>query len=156
MRRRGTSSIFLQRSGQSEVRGSRGPVYDLGMRLIVPLLFVIALCAAPPQDAPKKGPGRGGPPKNLKVLKVQGPELISAMRSYQVALGGVQCVFCHMQGDFSSDENPKKEIARHMISMVQDINGKFPDGKEHVTCYTCHRGDTTPKTAPPAAGAAGE
>jgi hypothetical protein len=120
------------------------------MRVIVSLLFLIPLCAQPPQDAPKKG-GGGQPPQNLKVLKVQGRELGALMRTYTVALGGVTCDFCHVQGDRASDENPKKEIARHMITMAQEINAKFPDGKEHVTCYTCHRGDPIPKMAPPPA-----
>jgi hypothetical protein len=35
--------------------------------------------------------------------------------------------------------------------MVQDVNAKFPDAKEHVTCYTCHRGAQEPLTAPPPA-----
>ena len=43
----------------------------------------------------------------------------------------------------------KKEIARRMITMVGEINAKFPDGKMHVSCYTCHRGETEPKMAPP-------
>jgi len=37
-----------------------------------------------------------------------------------------------------------------MIVLAQDVNAKFPDGKERVTCYTCHRGDQEPKTAAPA------
>jgi len=31
---------------------------------------------------------------------------------------------------------------------VRAINGTFGDGKEHVTCYTCHRGSPTPLTEP--------
>jgi hypothetical protein len=38
-----------------------------------------------------------------------------------------------------------------MIGMVNDINAKFPDGKVHVACFTCHRGSTEPLMAPPAA-----
>jgi hypothetical protein len=35
--------------------------------------------------------------------------------------------------------------------MTQEINAKFPDGKMHVTCFTCHNGNSQPKTdAPPA------
>ena len=49
----------------------------------------------------------------------------------------------------ASDENPKKITARHMIQMVNEINAKFPDGKVHVSCYTCHRGATMPLTAAP-------
>ena len=59
--------------------------------------------------------------------------------------------FCHVMGDFASDEKHTKEIARHMISMAKDINAKFPDGKTHVTCYTCHRGAMHPATEPEAA-----
>lgn len=37
--------------------------------------------------------------------------------------------------------------------MAQKINAEFPDGKLHVSCYTCQRGETEPKTAPePRAG----
>jgi hypothetical protein len=135
------------------------PMYDLEMRVFVPLLFVISLYAQPPQDAPKKGGGGMGPPKNLKVLKIEGRELGALMRTYTVALGGVKCDFCHVAAqppDFASDENPKKLIARHMIGMAQEINAKFPDGKEHVTCYTCHRGDPVPKMAPPPAAPAAQ
>lgn len=119
------------------------------MRRILPiLLFAIPLLllAAGPQDPPqKKGPPT---PKNLKILPADN-NLIPTMRSFTVALGlGQQCTFCHVQGDFASDDNPKKTTARHMIEMVHDINAKFPDGKVHVTCYTCHRGAQMPLTAP--------
>ena len=89
-------------------------------------------------------------PKNLKVLKVPPAELMPIMRAFSAGLG-VKCDFCHVKGDFASDENPHKEIARHMITMAHEINAKFPDGKMHVTCYTCHRGEAEPATAPPGA-----
>jgi len=94
-------------------------------------------------------------PKNLKVLKIPTSELIPTMRSYTVALG-VKCDACHVQGDFANDEKHMKQVARMMIVMAQEINAKFPDGKVHVTCYTCHRGDEEPKTAPPSASAPGQ
>ena len=89
-------------------------------------------------------------PTNLKVLKVTtGPEVIQIMRTYTAALG-VKCDSCHVQGNFASDDNPKKEIARHMITMSTNINTNFLDGKVHVNCYTCHRGEVEPKLAPEA------
>lgn len=119
------------------------------MRLTISLLLLmLPLCAQPPQEAGRKG---GGPPapKNLKILKAE--EVRPAMGAYVRALG-VNCDFCHVQGDRASDENPKKNTARMMISMVREINAKFPDGasKTYVTCYTCHNGKSTPLTAPPA------
>jgi hypothetical protein len=112
------------------------------------VLFSALLLAQPPQGA-KKGPPP--PPKNLQVLTVE--ELHSGlMQKYAAALGG-NCMTCHVQGDFASDENPHKVVARTMITMTKEINAKFPDGKEHVTCYTCHRGDHEPAMAPAAAEA---
>ena len=32
-----------------------------------------------------------------------------------------------------------------MIGMTQEINAKFEGDKAHVSCYTCHRGETEPK-----------
>jgi hypothetical protein len=124
-------------------------VYDIAMRFaIAAILVLLPLTAQDKPDAGKRPPPP--PPKNLKVLKVTtGPEVIQIMRAFTAGLG-VKCDFCHVQGNFASDDNPKKEAARHMISMAMDINSKFPDGKMHVTCYTCHRGETEPKTAPEA------
>lgn len=52
------------------------------------------------------------------------------------------------RADHASDEKMEKLIARRMIRMVRDINAHFQGGKQHVTCYTCHRGSITPATAP--------
>jgi photosynthetic reaction center cytochrome c subunit len=119
------------------------------MRILVSLtaavgIFALALVA---QDAPK-AKGKGGPPKNLKVLTPD--NLIPTMQGFVAGLGLADkggCNFCH-EADRSSDAKMEKVMARMMISMAKDINSKFPDGKEHVTCYTCHRGDPMPKTAP--------
>lgn len=96
------------------------------------------------EDPPKPA---AAPPKNLQVLKDA-----SAVRPTMAAFAsglGVQCAFCHVQ-DRSSDENPHKLTARTMMRMANELNAKFPDGKVHVTCYTCHRGESVPKTAAPA------
>lgn len=121
------------------------------------LLIATMLCLAPliAQEAPPGGAQKGGPQphKNLKILTDE--QVRPAMGAFRVALG-VQCNYCHVQGDFASDENPKKNVARMMLTMVHDINAKFPgaDANAKVTCYTCHRGAATPLTAPPPAAAA--
>jgi hypothetical protein len=88
------------------------------------------------------------PHKNLKVLK---EDQVRPVMGAMTASLGQRCGYCHVQGDNASDANPKKVIARHMMELVNDINAKFPDGKVHVSCYTCHRGKTEPDMAPPAA-----
>src|SRR5579862_7084984 len=109
------------------------------MRILFVVLLALPLLAQEP-----KGGARPAP-KNLQLLKPE--EIRDTMRSFTVALGG-KCDTCHVKGDFASDENHHKVIARKMIVMTREINAKFPDGKAHVTCYTCHRGDHEPKMAP--------
>jgi hypothetical protein len=123
------------------------------LRLIVPLLLAVCLSAQEPAAPQPAKPKRMPEPKNLQVLKVGPGELIPLMRSYNAALGK-QCTFCHVQGDFASDENRHKEQARRMITMTQEINTKLApgaDAKAVVSCYTCHRGDEHPAVAAPAA-----
>lgn len=116
------------------------------MRFLVASLLVLApLCA---QEKKEKGQEEIPNPTNLKVLKVAtGSEVRQIMRTFTAGLG-VQCNYCHVQGNFASDDNPKKVVARHMIEIAQKVNSEFADGKMHVTCFTCHRGEAEPKTAP--------
>src|SRR4051812_17497132 len=113
------------------------------MRLFASLLLIlsVSLCA---QEKAKKGP-----PKNLKLLPPD-TNIREVMQGFEKALGVTQCTYCHVQGDNASDDNPKKNVARMMISMARDINSKFPDGKQHVTCFTCHRGMEVPVMEAPA------
>ena len=117
------------------------------MRLLLSSLLLAAVAVTVSAQEGKKGPPPA--PKNLKLLSPD-TNIRETMRSFEVALGVNQCTFCHVQGDFASDDNPKKNVARMMISMAREINAKFPDGKQHVRCYTCHRGATEPATEPPA------
>jgi Photosynthetic reaction centre cytochrome C subunit len=125
----------------------------MGMRIFLSLaglgIFSVMLLAQPPQPPQEGKKGPPPAPKNLQVLTVD--DLRSGiMRKFTIALGG-NCQTCHVAGDNASDENPHKVIARGMITMTKEINAKFPDGKEHVTCYTCHRGSHEPAMAPPPA-----
>jgi hypothetical protein len=72
------------------------------------------------------------------------------MQSFVAALGLLDkgtCSHCHVE-DRSSDEKEPKLVARRMITMMRAINSTFPDGKQHVTCFTCHRGSTKPLMEP--------
>jgi len=92
--------------------------------------------------------GGGGGPKNVQVLG--GADIPSTMQGFVQALGLLEkgtCSYCHVE-DRSSDEKRPKQVARRMITMTRAINGTFPDGQRHVTCYTCHRGSTTPLMEP--------
>ena len=86
--------------------------------------------------------------KNIQVLKgMPAPELINAMRSFTRSLG-VQCSFCHVEGAFDKDDKREKLTARKMILMARQINTDNFEGHMRVTCWTCHRGSTSPESAP--------
>ncbi len=84
------------------------------------------------------------PPENLKVLPPT-TNLRSEMMKISEALG-VKCGFCHVQGNYPSDEYSQKRTARRMMQMVKTINEtNFPNQKPKegdsplgsaVTCYT--------------------
>jgi len=100
--------------------------------------------------------------ENLKILPkdISKRELINVMRGFSGALG-FRCHNCHvgepgpsLDGyDFVSDENKNKAVAREMMKMVSDINGKYiapmktgHDPKVQVNCRTCHHGQERPLT----------
>ncbi len=66
------------------------------------------------------------------------------MQQITVALG-VNCGFCHVRGNFASEDNPHKATARRMLEMTGKINEQFFPGTRTVTCFTCHQGEQKPK-----------
>src|SRR6185295_15865146 len=96
--------------------------------------------------------------RNRQVLPrdINSEQLRETMRGFAISLG-VRCSFCHVgteqmdlsERDFPSDGNPRKTVARRMIRMVARLNRDIPRyvGRDaRVTCYTCHRGASTPAT----------
>jgi hypothetical protein len=84
---------------------------------------------------------------NLKVLTRENVEF--TMQNITFALG-LRCVDCHAVPDMAADSKPLKLKARTMLEMTRDINAKLGDGtRTHVTCWTCHRGSTTPEISRP-------
>jgi hypothetical protein len=110
----------------------------------------------PPTGAPQPagpGGGRGGPqqPKNLQILKDIPLDQLQLTMQYIAASLGVQCNYCHVQGQNDLDDKETKKRAREMMLMVQDINGKFFDGTERLSCASCHNGRARPVRTPPLA-----
>ena len=84
------------------------------------------------------------------------PQFEVEMRHFVQALG-VNCGGCHVPRNFTSEDNPRKAVARRMIEMTKALNQKYfpgytpPEGESslgRVTCYTCHQGSAQPKAAP--------
>ncbi|HJZ71666.1 MAG TPA: c-type cytochrome [Vicinamibacterales bacterium] len=85
------------------------------------------------------------------------PEFEAEMQRMTQALGA-SCGTCHARGNFASETNPRKAVARRMLEMTKAINQQFfadykvEDGSSRlgrITCYTCHQGELHPKPQPP-------
>ncbi len=107
--------------------------------------------SAQPPEPVKPGLAEGPAITELKGLMV--PQFEVEMRHFVQALG-VNCGGCHVRGNFASEENPRKAVARKMIVMTRRLNERFfpgfipAEGESslgRVTCYTCHQGNTQPK-----------
>lgn len=140
--RRGLTPLALT---SAELLGAGGAYGVRDRKSTRALLLRLGATEAPPNAALNSA---SAAPKNLQILK-DAAAIRPTMASFTAGLG-VQCNFCHAP-DRSSDENPHKGVARKMMVMLNEVNAKFPAGDARVTCYTCHRGENVPKTAPPAA-----
>lgn len=104
-----------------------------------------------------------GAPTNLQVLPAQSSRasVRGLMKQYERDLG-VSCSYCHVEDrdsgfiDYASDDNPRKNTARIMISMLNDINEKHLAAlggdrryAQAVTCGSCHQGRTSPPAFEP-------
>ncbi len=92
--------------------------------------------------------------KNIQVLKtVPAEDLQPTMRYISAALG-VECSFCHVRENGQlvpeKDDKKEKQTARDMIKMVITINQENFEGRQEVSCNSCHDGHNRPNTIPPA------
>ena len=130
------------------------------MRRVIVFIHVFALsalvvpAAAGQETNPTPGTMVTSGVRILKGLTV--PEFQDEMNLMVQALG-VNCGYCHVQRNFASENNPRKETARKMLEMVKAINQQFfPDHRPargesvlgKVTCYTCHQGNAQPTRLP--------
>jgi len=92
---------------------------------------------------------------NVRVLTGLFAQQFQEEMNFMVQALGVSCNTCHVRGNFASEDNDKKLIARRMLEMTKAMNTQFfPDYKPKegesvlgkVTCYTCHKGESIPKS----------
>lgn len=114
--------------------------------------FGKAFAQAAPIPA-RQGETAGQHFKNVTVLKdIQVDEFMGTMGLFAAALSFC-CKDCHT-GAGTSDpkweaDPPRKVTARRMIQMVTKINQENFNGRQVVTCWTCHRGTPSPAITPP-------
>jgi len=92
---------------------------------------------------------------NVQALRGIGVDDFMLTMGIMSAAVGSDCVGCHPSAgtdhvDWALD-TPRKRTARRMVQMVAEINRVNFNGRQVVTCWTCHRGQTTPPTLPDSA-----
>lgn len=90
--------------------------------------------------------------KNVQALKGIGVDDFMLTMGVMSAAVGSDCVGCHPSAgtdhvDWAID-TPRKRTARRMVQMVTAINREHFNGRQVVTCWTCHRGRDRPVTTP--------
>ena len=135
-----------------KVRGLKSPSRQkVLIALQAILICVLAVASAGAQAAQtEKPPMADDVFKNIQVLRGLTVDQFMATMGFIAAALSLNCSECH---DTSSSaafalDNPRKQMARRMIVMVDAFNKANFGGKREVTCYSCHRGDTRPKVTP--------
>jgi hypothetical protein len=90
--------------------------------------------------------------KNVQALKgISVDEFMGTMGLMSAALGFC-CNNCHPGAGTDNvkweDDSPVKRTARRMAFMVQAINKEHFNGRQVVTCWTCHRSRDIPVVTP--------
>ena len=89
---------------------------------------------------------------NVQALKGIGVDDFLLTMGIMSAAVGSDCVGCHPSAgtdhvDWALD-TPRKRTARRMVQMVTAINRDNFNGRQVVTCWSCHRGRDRPVTTP--------
>jgi photosynthetic reaction center cytochrome c subunit len=122
------------------------------MRIVV--AFSIACVSAVTVAQQPPAPALVDTPTVTVLTGLTVPAFEAEMQLMTQALG-LSCGSCHVRGNFASDANPRKLAARRMLEMTKAINTQFfanyqpVEGESRlgrVTCFTCHQGDSRPKT----------
>ena len=110
-------------------------------------LFALAFFAPKGQMQTTQVETAGQHFKNIKVLnEMPADQLGKVMNIFSASLG-VNCNYCHVEGDFAKDGKEEKESAREMIKMNLALNKDYFNGRTEISCNTCHQGHTHPQSA---------
>jgi photosynthetic reaction center cytochrome c subunit len=117
---------------------------------------LLAISVLEAQSTPAQAPATAAPTsksaeqefKNIQALKgVPADQIFPAMQFIAASLG-VECEYCHVEHAFDKDDKKQKVTARKMMGMMMAINKENFEGHREVTCYSCHRGSSSPVGTP--------
>ena len=82
--------------------------------------------------------------KNVTALADMPADQMGKVMNIMTASLGVNCQFCHDGTDFAKEAVGHKDIGRKMIEMTLELNKNHFEGRDEVSCFTCHRGQKHP------------
>ena len=128
--------------------------------LLVACLLSVSLTARQ-TPAPGRSPMAEEVFKNITVLRGIPVDQFMGTMGFFASATGLNCTDCHVEESGGSwaryaDDNALKQMTRRMVVMVQTINKTNFGGRQVVTCYTCHRGNSRPSVMPSLNGLYGE
>ena len=120
---------------------------------VMMVVWLIGSALAAPQTATRAAQNTSDAAfKNVQVLKgIPLDDFMGTMGIMCAALG-FDCSDCHTGAgtekvDWAAD-TPKKVMARSMVRMMTAINRDNFQGRQMVTCWSCHHGRDRPSTTP--------
>jgi len=118
---------------------------------VMVVLWLAGVAASRAQSQPKSQKAEDTF-KNVQVLKGISVDDFMGTMGIMSAAVGFDCSECHIGAgtdkvDWAADSQ-KKIIARKMVTMVLAINKDNFNGRQMVTCWTCHHGRDKPSTTP--------
>jgi photosynthetic reaction center cytochrome c subunit len=119
------------------------------------LAYLIGSTLASGQAAPQEKPLMAEQAfKNIQVLRGMPVNEFMEIMGFFAASLNANCTTCHGEDSggswdsYASDKIPQKQTARRMIVMMNSINQTYFNGRQVLTCYSCHRFGRTPKIVP--------
>src|SRR6266849_7570000 len=121
----------------------------MATRIVFICLFPVAYASGQPAQQ-ERPPMADEVFKNIQVLRGLTVVQFMGTMGFIAAALSMNCSECH---DTSSTaafalDNPRKQMARRMIVMMNALNKTNFGGRRAVTCYSCHRGDSRPRVTP--------
>jgi hypothetical protein len=133
-----------------EIRMKAGSRRAIVAALATTIVWIVGVALVTGQAGPGQKPLMAEDVfKNVQVLRgISVNEFMGTMGIFSASLG-MSCGDCH-QGDDSAWENfavdnARKNTTRRMVTMMAAINKANFQGRQVVTCYSCHRGADRPK-----------
>ena len=135
----------------TSARAQKSPV-NQGFTVSLSSLGIAAPMQTPPAAAAPQEKTVEQTRKNIQVLKGLPESQLGTVMNFVAVSLGRRCDFCHVNNAgtwiWESDDKPEKVTARKMMTMTLALNKDNFKGSPTVSCYTCHRGRSTPQGIP--------